>query len=86
MQRIQASDFDIVRVENEGTPTIYNITFRGHAFANTTDLEIAELYRDFQLKCELRFEEIRDEAAGAPAAEHNNQHVTPHSNTGDEHL
>ena len=83
MGRIQASDFEIVEVITDDL-TDFSVLFRGRQIVIAADRQIAELYRDFHLKCELRFEEIRDEAAEAPAAEHNNQHVTPHSNTGDD--
>ena len=81
MGRIQASDFEI---RERPIPGHFAVLFRGNLFAVTSDRQVAEFMMDCQLKCELRYEEIRDEAAGAPAAEHTNQHVPPHSNTGDD--
>ena len=74
MPHIQASDFEIVE---SPIPGHFAVLFRGNQFVITNDRQVAEFMMDCQLKCELRFEEIRDEAAGTPAAEHTNQHVTP---------
>lgn len=83
MSRIQASDFEIVHIP-VGTETKYAVNFRGMTAAICPDYLIAEMTRDFHLKTELRYEEIRDEAAARKAAaEH--KHVTPQTSApGDE--
>jgi len=74
MRKIQASDFEIVPIP-ASTDTEYAVNFRGMTAAICPDLLIAEMTRDFHLKTELRFEEIRDEAARKKAAEHK-KHIT----------
>jgi len=73
MPRIQASDFEIV---NSPIPGHFAVLFRGHQFAITNDRQIAEYMLLCQLKCELRYEEIRDEAAARKAAAEHKKHIT----------
>jgi hypothetical protein len=67
MGRIQASDFEIINSPIAGH---FALLFRGHQFAITNDMQIAEFIRDCQLKCELRFEEIRDDGRNSPTGAH----------------
>lgn len=69
--KIRFEDFEIVPIKiGDAGHKQYAVNFRGNTFVITGDLEVAQNCLDCQLKNELRYEQIRDDAA-SKAAEHN---------------